>query len=97
MGRTREVGGYLRQIDIMTTHRLLPWATIGFGINLGIWMSKFLMVAPVFSPDARPLDNLLDVALSIGLLAGFVAVVAVLAKRYPMYSQWEINLAPIKR
>ena len=28
------LGGYLRKIDIMTTHRLLPWAVIGFGMNL---------------------------------------------------------------
>ena len=27
------LAGYLRAIDIMTTHRLLPWAVIGFGVN----------------------------------------------------------------
>jgi hypothetical protein len=28
------LAGYLRQIDIMSTHRLLPWATFGFVLNL---------------------------------------------------------------
>ena len=28
------LAGYLRQIDIMATHRLLPWATFGFLLNL---------------------------------------------------------------
>ncbi len=28
------LAGFLRQIDIMSTHRLLPWAIIGFGVNL---------------------------------------------------------------
>ncbi len=28
------LAGSLRQIDIMTTNRLLPWAIVGFGINL---------------------------------------------------------------
>jgi hypothetical protein len=28
------LAGYFRQIDIMATHRLLPWATFGFLLNL---------------------------------------------------------------
>ena len=28
------LAGYLRQIDIISTHRLLPWAGIGFALNL---------------------------------------------------------------
>lgn len=29
------LAGYLRQIDIKSTHRLLPWALLGFLMNLG--------------------------------------------------------------
>ena len=65
---------------------------VAFGINLGIWVNKYLMVVPVFSPDNRPLDNLLDASLSIGLLVGFLAVVVLLARRLPVYSYWEIKL-----
>ena len=71
---------------------LLAMCIIGLGINLGIWINKYLMVVPVFSPNDRLLDNLLDLGLSIGLLAGFLAVVVLLARRLPVYSYWEINL-----
>ena len=50
------------------------------------------MVVPVFSPDNRPLDHMLDIGLSLGLLGSFLAVVVWLARRLPVYSHWEINL-----
>ena len=76
-------------------NRSLPaMCVLGLGINLGIWINKYLMVVPVFSPGHRPLDHLLDVGLSIGLLAGFLVVVVLLARRLPVYSYWEINLRP---
>ena len=61
---------------------------IGLGISVGIWLNKFLMVAPVYSPDVRPFDNMQDVGLSIALLAAFLVVVIFLARRYPVYSYW---------
>jgi hypothetical protein len=64
---------------------------IALGINVGIWINKYLMLVPVFSPDNRPLDNMLDVGLSLGLLAGFLATIVLLARRLPVYSYWEIN------
>ena len=73
---------------------LVAMCIIAFGINLGIWISKYLMVVPVFSPDHRPFDNWLDLSLAIGLLAGFLLVVVSLAKRLPIYSHWEIALKP---
>jgi len=76
-------------------NRSLPaMCIIGLGINMGVWINKYLMVIPVFSPDDRPLDNLLDTGLSIGLLAAFLAVLVLLARRLPIYSNWEINLKP---
>ena len=71
---------------------LLAMCILGVGINLGVWVNKYLMVAPVFSPDHRPLANLLDVGLSLGLLAGFLVVIVLLARRLPVYSYWEMNL-----
>ena len=65
---------------------------VALGINVGIWINKYLMVVPVFSPDNRPLDHLLDIGLSLGLLGSFLAVVVWLANRLPVYSHWEINL-----
>lgn len=70
---------------------------VALGINLGIWLSKYLMVVPVFSPDHRPFENWLDTSIAVGLLAGFLGVLVLLAKRYPLYSKWEMKLKPIPR
>ena len=76
---------------------LLAMCILGFGINLGIWISKYLMVVPALSPDSRPFSGLLDISLGIGMLAGFVAIIIWCAGRYPMYSHWEMRLKPLPR
>ena len=83
---------FITLIFAIFNRSLLAMCVIGLGINLGIWINKYLMIAPVFSPNDRPLDNLLDVGLSIGLLTSFLAVVVILARRLPAYSYWEISL-----
>lgn len=60
-------------------------------INTGIWLNKYLMIVPVFSPDDHPFDNWIDIALALGLLAGFLATIMILARRVPMYSEWEMR------
>jgi molybdopterin-containing oxidoreductase family membrane subunit len=67
---------------------------VAFGICMGVWINRYLMVVPVFWPDYRPLDNLLDAGLSVALLAGFVLVVVTIARRLPIYSYWEMSLRP---
>ena len=76
---------------------LLAMCIIAIGINLGIWVCKYLMIVPVFSPDATPFSNILDLSLAVGLAAGFIAVLIMLANRFPIYSNWEMNLKPIPR
>ena len=85
---------FVALIFAFVNRSLLAMCIIALGINLGIWISKYLMVVPVFSADDRPLDNLLDVGLSIGLLFGFLAALVLLARRLPLYSYWEMNLTP---
>ena len=64
--------------------RSLPaMCLIGFGINVGIWINKYLIVMPALDPDDQPFDHWLDVILALGLLAGFVAAVVLLASRFP--------------
>jgi hypothetical protein len=70
---------------------------IAVGINLGIWISKYLMVVPALSPDHRLFSNWLDLSLAAGLFAGFAAVVVLLANRLPKYSYWELRLKPEPR
>ncbi len=76
---------------------LVSLCIIGFGINLGVWISKYLMIVPVFSADDTPFDAWLDLSLSVGLLAGFLALLILLCRRLPLYSYWEMNLTPESR
>jgi len=76
---------------------LVAMCMLAIGINLGIWISKYLMVVPVFSADNRPFQNLLDISIAVGLLAGFLVVLMLLCRRFPMFAQWEIRLIGIRR
>jgi formate-dependent nitrite reductase membrane component NrfD len=76
---------------------ILAMCIVAFGINLGIWISKYLMVVPVFYADDRPFSSFADIALSALLLAGFAAIVMLSARRLPMFSRWEMNLKPLPR
>jgi hypothetical protein len=70
---------------------VLAMCIVAFGINLGIWINKYLMIVPVFSADDQPFDRWIDVALALGLLAGFLATIMLLARRVPIYSAWEMR------
>jgi formate-dependent nitrite reductase membrane component NrfD len=70
---------------------VVAMCVIAFSINLGVWVNKYLMIVPVFSPDNRPFEHWIDVAMALGLLAGFLASVMVLASRLPAYSNWEMS------
>lgn len=73
---------------------LTSMCVIAFGINAGIWINKYLIVLPALAPDDRPFDSWLDVSVALGLAAGFVATVMLLAGRLPLYSRWEMALQP---
>ncbi|MGH8195856.1 MAG: hypothetical protein ACREQ8_15880 [Woeseiaceae bacterium] len=64
---------------------------VALAINAGVWINKYLMIVPVFSPDDLPFDRWIDVTLALGLLAGFLAVIAMLTRRLPVYSEWEMR------
>ncbi len=81
----------LASIFAIVKRSVFGMCVVAFGINLGIWLNKYLMVMPVFSPDNRPFDQWIDVALALGLLAGFLATIIILARRLPVYSKWEMS------
>ena len=85
---------FVALIFAIVNRSLLAMCILALGINLGIWINKYLMVIPVYSPNDRPFDNLLDLGLSLGLLVGFLVVVVLLARRFPVYANWEMNLKP---
>ena len=64
---------------------------VAIAINTGIWINKYLMIVPVFSPDDVPFNRWIDLTLALGLVAGFLATVMILAQRLPVYSTWEMN------
>ena len=76
---------------------ILAMSAIALGINVGIWIYKYLMVVPVFSPDDQPFSSWMDIAAAVGLTAGFLALVMLLANRLPMYAHWELALKPRPR
>jgi len=70
---------------------LIAMCLIALAINLGIWINKYLMIVPVFSPDDRPFDHWIDIVLALGLLAGFLAAIGMLTRKLPVYSMWEMS------
>ena len=64
---------------------------VAFTINTGVWINKYLMVVPALSPDNRPFEHWIDIALALGLLAGFLATIVVLARRLPVYADWDMR------
>jgi hypothetical protein len=77
------LAGFLRQMNILTTHRLLPWAAIGFSINL-ITGLLFLMGDP-----ARYAVNIgFQIKMVLVLIAGLNALWFVL-KVNPLMSTWD--------
>ena len=85
---------FIALVFAIINRSLVAMCVLAVGINLAIWINKYLMVIPVFSPDDRLLDHLLDLGLSIGLLISFIAVLVLLARRLPVYAYWEMNLKP---
>ena len=81
----------LASIFAVVKRSVFGMCVVAFAINLGIWINKYLMIMPVFSPDNRPFDSWVDIALALGLLAGFLASVVILARRVPLYSRWEMS------
>ena len=73
---------------------LAAMCVIAAAINVGIWLNKYLIVVPALAPDDRPFDRWLDVIVALGLAAGFIAIVMLLAGRLPPYSRWETTLPP---
>ena len=70
---------------------VLAMCIVAFAINLGIWINKYLMIVPVFSVDNLPFSQWIDITMALGLLAGFLATLVMLARRLPVYSEWEMS------
>jgi hypothetical protein len=77
------LAGLLRQIDIMSTHRLLPWAVTGFVMNL---ISGFLFF---FGDPGRYSINIgFQIKMVLVLLAGLNVLVFAM-KINPVIRNWD--------
>ena len=77
------LAGYLRQIDIMTTHRLLPWAAIGFMMNL---VTGFLFI--MGDPGRYAINIGFQMKMVLILVAGLNVLFFAL-KINPLIASWE--------
>lgn len=79
------LAGYLRQIDIMAMHRLLPWATFGFLLNLATGTLFFL------GDPARYSINIgFQLKMVLVLIAGLNALWFIW-KINPRVASWDAN------
>ena len=77
------LAGFLRQIDIVSTHRLLPWAVIGFVMNLA---SGFLFF--MGDPGRYSINIGFQIKMILVLIAGLNVLVFAL-KLNPAIGTWE--------
>ncbi len=77
------LAGFLRQIDIMSTHRLLPWAAIGFGMNLA---SGFLFF--MGDPGRYSINIGFQIKMVLVLIAGLNVLIFAL-KINPVIASWD--------
>jgi hypothetical protein len=77
------LAGFLRQIDLKSTHRLLPWAVIGFVMNL---VSGFLFF--MGDPGRYSINIGFQIKMVLVLVAGLNVLVFAL-KINPHISNWD--------
>ena len=79
------LAGYFRKIDILVTHKLLPWVFVGFGINLVTGVLFF------FGDPGRYAINIgFQIKMVLVLLAGLNAL-WFYWKINPVMKSWEPN------
>lgn len=77
------LAGYLRQIDLKSTHRLLPWAATGFAMNLTSGVLFF------FGDPARYSINIgFQIKMILVLIAGLNVLVFALMVN-PQIASWD--------
>ena len=79
------LAGFLRQINIMSVHRLLPWAGIGFAMNL---FSGFLFF--MGDPGRYPINIGFQFKMVLVLIAGLNVLIYAL-KINPGIEKWDPN------
>ncbi|MDH4108443.1 MAG: hypothetical protein OEW35_09010 [Gammaproteobacteria bacterium] len=77
------LAGYLRSLNLVSTHRLLPWATVGFALNLVTGALFFLG-----DPGRYAINIGFQIKMVLVLIAGLNALCFLLAVR-PKLAGWD--------
>ena len=62
-------------------------------INVGMWLNRYLIVVPGLADDHNTFSSVAEVAMTIGLLSGFLFVLQWLFTVFPMMSNWDLRSA----
>ena len=79
--------GCLLFVKVKTTWwSMLTVATI---VNGGIWLNRYIIVMPVLSEDHRFFTSVTELAMTVGLFAGFLTFLLFFFNAIPVVSTWE--------
>jgi molybdopterin-containing oxidoreductase family membrane subunit len=57
----------------------------------GVWLNRFLIVVSPVSDNYQPFTELGDIAITLGLLSGFMFFLYWMFNQFPMVSAWEVD------
>jgi len=67
--------------------------TLAVIINIGVWLNRYIIVVAVLLEDHRPFLSLPELAMMLGLFAGFLFVLLLFFSVFPVISNWELRAA----
>ncbi|HJN53189.1 MAG: polysulfide reductase NrfD [Pseudomonadales bacterium] len=67
--------------------------TLAVVINVGVWLNRYIIVVPGLDGDHRPFLSLPEVAMTVGLFAGFLFILLLFLSVFPAISKWELRAA----
>jgi|TARA_Y100000310_G_C20693991_1_gene824196 molybdopterin-containing oxidoreductase family membrane subunit len=67
--------------------------TLALIINVGVWLNRYIIVVPALASDHRPFLSMPEVAMTVGLLAGFLFMLLLFLSVFPAISRWELRAA----
>ena len=67
--------------------------TLAVVINVGVWLNRYIIVVPGLDGDHRPFLLLPEVAMTVGLFAGFLFILLLFLSVFPAISKWELRAA----
>lgn len=67
--------------------------TLAVIINVGVWLNRYIIVVPGLARDHRPFLSWPELAMTVGLFAGFFFILLLFLNVFPAISKWELRAA----